>query len=194
MRARRRKHDMILQLCEEQMPERVQLVHIQHARDTDRSPLRFILRQNLPVKEQVVLEIVHVRQVFSILLLADAPFTPVSGDEGPSAGEMVHCQPAVICAALALGIVCCILERTDLTDREHGSLFPFLIALPCDQTGSKRAHDACNVRADGFTAGNFLERSQNAIVVEGSALADDVAAKLFGIRNLNDLVQSIFYD
>ena len=45
-----------------------------------------------------------------------------------------------------------------------------------------------DVRADGFAVGDPLKASENSVVVERTALYDDVASQLGGIRNFNYLI------
>ena len=71
------------------------------------------------MEQKLLLEVIHVRQVILVLFLADSPFTAVTGDKLPAAGEAVDRQAAMVRAALALGVVRGKPERFDLFDRKH---------------------------------------------------------------------------
>ena len=74
-------------------------------------------------------------------------------------------------------------QLVDLFNGEHRGLLIGGVALSCDQRRTERTHDAGDVRADGFAVGDPLKASENSVVVERTALYDDVASQLGGIRN-----------
>ena len=184
------------------MPERVELVHIQHTRDSDNSAVCFIFRKRFSSEQQLLLEIIEIRNVVFVLLQAKTALTAVSGYELSTAGEPVDGQAAVVRASLALGIVSGIFQRIDLVDGEHGGLFrrcvlpafPFMEAFTRDQTGSESAHDAGDIGTDCFAVCCFFKCTKNTVVIEGSALYNDMTAQLRRIRDLDDLVECIFND
>ena len=79
-------------------------------------------------------------------------------------------------------------QCVDLLDGEHGGLITFLVAFPCDQSGTEGSHDTGDIRADTLDTGNFFKASQNSIVVEGSTLYHDVLTEVFCIGKLDYLI------
>ena len=69
-----------------------------------------------------------------------------------------------------------------------------VIALFCNQGCTECTHNTGNVGPDDLSAGDFLECTQHGIVVEGSALHDNVFAERGSTRDLDDFEQSIFDD
>ena len=61
-----------------------------------------------------------------------------------------------------------------------------LKALFCDQGGSEGTHDAGDIRTDGAAAGDPLKTSQYGVVVEGSALDNNVFSERFWICQFNN--------
>ena len=90
---------------------------------------------------------------------------------------MVDRQTAVIGTSAALCHRCPVFQRFDIFDGEHGSTFAFHIAFPCDQGSTERSHDAGNVRADCVAACNFLKTSKNSIIIESTALHNNVLSQ-----------------
>ena len=64
----------------------------------------------------------------------------------------------------------------------------FLIALSCDEGSTEGAHDTGDIRTDGLAVGDLLKASENGVVVEGTALDNDVFAELGGVGNLDNLI------
>ena len=57
----------------------------------------------------------------------------------------------------------------------------FLVTLPGDEGSTEGAHDTGDIRADGLAVGDLLKAAENRVVVEGSALDNDVLSELGGI-------------
>ena len=189
----RGQDDPVAELCEERMPERIQFIHIQHARNPDYAAVRFVLRERLAPEDQFVLKIVKVGQVVRIALLSDAALAAVAADELAAAGEAVDGKTAVVGTALALGVVSRVLQGIDLLDGEHAGLrLTFLgIALPRDQAGPEGSHDSGYIRPDGLAACDLLESAQNAVIVESTALYDDMFSKFRRVRDFYDFIKGI---
>ena len=66
------------------------------------------------------------------------------------------------------------------------------IAFSCDQCCAESTHDTGNVRTDRLTVCNPLKASKNSVVIERTALYNNVASELSCVRNFNYLVQCIF--
>ena len=66
----------------------------------------------------------------------------------------------------------------DLVDGEHGGFRAFHVALPGDEGSAEGAHDTGDIRTDRLAVGDLLKASENGVVVEGTALYNDVFAEL----------------
>ena len=66
--------------------------------------------------------------------------------------------------------------------------------LSCDQGRAEGTHDAGDVGTNDVAAGDFLERAQHSVVIEGAALYNDVLTQLRGRGYLHDLEQRVFDD
>ena len=66
--------------------------------------------------------------------------------------------------------------------------------LSGNQCRAKGAHNPGNIRADGFTVGDFFKTPKDRIVVEGAALDYDMTAQFRSIRDLDDFKQGVFDD
>ena len=51
------------------------------------------------------------------------------------------------------------------------------IALTGDKSSSERTDDTCDIRADSFAAGDPFKASEDCVVVEGSALDNDILSE-----------------
>ena len=65
------------------------------------------------------------------------------------------------------------------------------IALTGDKSSSEGTHDTCDIRADSFAAGDPFKASEDCVIVEGSALYNDVLSEITGGSDLDDLKQGI---
>ena len=54
------------------------------------------------------------------------------------------------------------------------------VTLTGDQCRAEGTHDTCDIRADGIAAGDPLEASEDCVIVEGSALYNDVLSEVAG--------------
>ena len=66
----------------------------------------------------------------------------------------------------------------DLVDGEHGRTLAVPISLAGDQGCSESSHDTCDIRADRFAVRDLFEASEHGVVVERTALYDDMVPKL----------------
>ena len=85
---------------------------------------------------------------------------------------MVRRQLLVQPLHFAMLVVYC--QIVDLVDGEHRGISAILITLSCDQGSTESTHDTGDIRADRLTVGDFFKASQYGIVVEGTALYDDM--------------------
>ena len=76
-----------------------------------------------------------------------------------------------------LGLKC---QCIDLVNGQHGGL-SFLITLPGNQGSTESTHDTGDIRTDRFAAGNLFKASEYGVIVEGTALYNDVLTKIVGI-------------
>ena len=184
----RREYHAVFQLRKEGVPEWIILKHIEDSRNADLSADRFILRQRLVAEDPFVFVFEQVRNMIFVFLFSDTALAAVSADVLTAAGEFVDGQTAAVRTAFAVCHRGRVFQLIDLFDGEHRSLLICRIALSCDQRRTERTHNAGDVRADGFAVGDPLKASENSVVVERTALYDDVASKLGGIRNFNYLI------
>ena len=92
---------------------------------------------------------------------------------------------------MTFGHGCGILQFFHLLFGEHGSLLTF-IALSCNQGSTECAHDTGNIRTGNLTVCDFFQASQNCIIIEGTALHDDVLSKRRSIGYFDNLEQCVF--
>ena len=112
-----------------------------------------------------------------VFLQTKTAFTTVTRDELSAACETVDRKETVICTSLTTCHLRLVGECFHRLLGEHGRLVAFLIAVSRNQGCTEGTHDTGDVRTDSFPAGDKLEASKNRIVVEGSALYDDILAK-----------------
>ena len=174
------------------MPERQHLVHVQAQRDADGAALA---GHRLVACQKLLLVGIEVQAV--VLALAGHGFiAAVAGDELAAIGEGVHGELAVVAAAAALDADDLLVEALQLLQRHHGgslSVVPGALAQ-AEQRRTVSAHQARDVGADDLDAHLLLEGAEHGLVVEGTALHDDLAAQLFGAGRADDLVQCILDD
>ena len=140
---------------------------------------RFILRQRLVAEEPFVFVFEQVRNMIFVLLFSDTALAAVSADVLTAAGEFVDGQTAAVRTSLAVCHRGRIFQLVDLFNGKHrGCLMPAHVALSCDQGRTERTHDTGDIRADGLAAGDLLKAAENSVVVEGTALYDDVLSQL----------------
>ena len=105
---------------------------------------------------------------------------------------MVDRQTAVVGTSAALCHGCGVLHGFDIINGEHGSAFAVRISFSGDQGGSKSAHDTGNVRADRLAVRNFFKASQNGIIIEGTALNDNMISKFLRAGYFNYFKKRVF--
>ena len=188
----RRQNDAESQFCEKGKPERIILILVQYTGDSDGATRRifFVKRFITKIAFQFVCE--QVRHFIFGLCFSKSAFTTVSGDEFPSAAEMTDRQTAVVRTAFALGQCCGIFQRLDLINGKHCGSLTFYITFPCDQRSAESAHDAGDIRTDGFTPRDLFKTAQYGVIVESTALYDDMISEFGGVGNFDHLKQRIF--
>ena len=188
-----RKHYLVAQLCEEGEPERVVLEHVQNPRNAHLAPGSFILGQRRVVEQLFIFILEQIGNVVGVLFLANSPLAAVSADILAASAEFVDGQTAAVGAALAVGHPGRIFQRIDLLYGQHGGGLS-LKTLSRDQGRAEGSHDTGDVGADGFAFCNTFEAPQHGVVVEGSALDDDMLSQLRSVGDLDDLVKSVLDD
>ena len=63
-----------------------------------------------------------------------------------------------------------------------------------DQRRAESAHDAGNIRADRLTVRNFFKASKNRVIVESTALHDDIFAEFRSVGDFDHLKERVFDD
>ena len=188
----RREHNLILQFCKESIPERIILKHIQNTRDTYFTSGCLISSKRCVGENTFIFIFIKIRNMIFVLFLANTTLTAVTAYILAAAGEFVDSQTAVIGTSTTVCHRSCIFQLVDLINGEHSRFCAFLMAFAGNQCGTESTHDSGNIRTDGFAACNLFEASQNCIIVEGTTLYNDVLAKFGSVRNLDNLIQSIF--
>ena len=194
MCGQRRENHLVFQAGKKGCPERIILVDVQNAGNADGSANRLLAGQRLIPEEPAELVLIHIRDAVVCFLKAKSSFTAVSGNELSAVTEMVDSEPAVVAAPSAVLKCCGEGQVLHFLKGEHGGRPTFVIALSGNQSRSEGAHDAGNVRTDDAAAGNLLECAKNGVVVEGTALNDDILSELCRRRHLHDLEQRILDD
>ena len=182
------------QFGKERIPERVVLVHVQYPGDTHRATGRFLLRERIIGKQPFILVGKQVRHILAGLFLAHTFFTAVAGDEPTAVAEFVDGHETVVGTAVAAGHGGGEGQILDLFNGKHGADRARLVALPGDEGSAEGAHDTGDIRADGLAVGDLLKAAENGIIIEGTALDDNIFAQLCGGRHLDDLEQGVFDD
>ena len=181
-------------LCKKCIPEGIVFVHVQYPGDTNRAPGRFLLRKRIIGKQPLVLVCKQVRYILAGLFLTHTFFTAVAGDEPPAVAEFVDGHETVVRTAVAAGHGGGECQILDLLNGKHGADRALLVALPGDEGSAEGAHDTGDIRADGLAVGDLLKAAENGIIIEGTALDDNIFAQLCGGRHLDDLEQGVFDD
>ena len=181
----RREYESEFQCFEEGRPERIVFVNVQDSWHSDDSAGCFFLTQRFIVKDTMQLIFKEVRNLFFVFLFSDTFFTSVSGDVLTVSGKFVDGEQAVIGTSTTAGQFCLKFQIIDLFDGQHSGLFAF-ITVTGNQCSAEGTHDTGDIRTDCFASGNGLKASQDSIVVEGTALNDDVLTKFCRIRQLDN--------
>ena len=195
-RRRRRKNNGKSQFCKEGKPQRVIFVHVQYSWKSDRSVRSLFLWKRLVAKIPFIFIGEEVWNIGVGLFLSKTPLTTVSGDETSSAGKLVDCQTAVVGTSLTFCHGCFVCQIFNIFDREHGCLFAVICMVPFtgNQCCSKCSHDSGDIRADSLAVGDFFKAAQYSIVIESTALDNNVLTKFRCVGNLDNLEQRILDD
>ena len=147
-----REHDAVAELREECEPERVVLVHVEHARQADRAA-RGLLERLVVLEEALVLVLVDVRRVGLLLLPADAALAAVAREVLAAVRELLHRDQALVAAAAAAVGARRDGEVVELIWRQQARLLLafFLGLLECEDGRTVGAHEARDIGADDVT-------------------------------------------
>ena len=183
------------QLSKECKPERIILIHIQGPRQSDNAPLGVFGLQRLIIGEQpTIFIIIHIRNLFDrLFVFAGAAFTAITGDK-TSGPKIIDGKQTIVRTLSAAGQFCLIGEilqflRTDQI--AAGMTVPFVLG---DQCRAKGSHDSGNIRTHDLMTCDLLKGTKHGVIIEGSALNDNLIAHLCIVTDLDNLLQSIFYD
>ena len=94
----------------------------------------------------------------------------VPGEKTPAAREEIDSQVAVVLAALTDGTVDLVLEAFEFFAAEN-AVTRMVCRVKCCAVGT---HETGKPRADNLAAGFHLKSTQDAVVIKGTALDDDV--------------------
>ena len=190
-----REHDAVAELREEREPERVVLVHVEHARQADRAA-HGLLERLVVLEQTLVLVLVDVRRVGVLLLAADAALAAVAREVLAAVRELLHRDQALVAAAAAAVGARRDREMVELIWRQQARLLRagFFCGLHREDGRTVGAHQARDIGADDVTVQEFLHAAQHGVVVECAALHDDVVAELADILELHDLEERILDD
>ena len=191
-----RNHDAEAQRGEHREPERVVLVHAEHARDADVAAERLFLGEAAVSEDPLVLPVVEVGQVGLLrhALQGCAALAAVARHVALAVGERRDGHLAVVlaqAAGLARGVDAEALEGLDR--RERRGPLPRVVHAR-GQGGAVRTHEAGDVGAHDLAAGEQLEGAQHRVVEEGAALDDDALTQVRGLLELDDLVEGVAHD
>ena len=185
-----REHHREAQFPEKRSPKRIIFIQIQNPGNANLPPGGLGNRQRRIGKHALQLIGRHIGALVLGRGSAQTLFTPVPCDVAAATGKLVGGEHTAVGAAGGGGGVG---EIQNLRNGEHGAPLP-LVPVPGDERRTEGAHDAGNVGANGLHPSNALKRPQHRLVVEGAALDHHMAAKLPGVGQLDDLIQSIFND
>ena len=191
-----RNHDTEAQRGEHREPERVVLVHAEHARDADVAAERLFLGEAAVSEDPLVLPVVEVGQ---IRLLGDAlqgraALAAVARHVALAVGERRDGHLAVVLtqAAGLAGRVHA--EALEGLDRGEGRGPLPRVVHARGQGGAVGTHEARDVGAHDLAAGEQLEGAQHRVVEECAALDDDALTQVRGLLELDDLVEGVAHD
>ena len=188
----RGQHDLKTEFFKEGCPVREIFVHVEDTRDADDASGRLVGSQRLIVEESVILPCKEVRDVTLCLFHTETALTAVSGNILTSAFEPVDRQDTVVYASAAAAHGGRVGQIDYIIQREHRRLMGTVhVALTGDQCCAEGTHDTCDIRADGIAAGDPLEASEDCVIVESSALHNDVLSEITGGGDLDDLKQGV---
>ena len=177
------------------MPERIVLVHVECAGDSNRAARCGRRVKALTVKEQMVLVVEQVRGVALLLQrLAGALLAAVARDEAATVVEDVHREQTVVRAASAVDVHVLDSQVVDfLTGEDRGH--PILTrTVTREQCGAVSAHVARDIRTDHVAAGQKFEGAQRRVTHKGAALDHDVLADLVVVTQLDDFEECVLND
>ena len=191
-----RRDDAEPELREDREPERVVLVHVEHARDADVAARGLRVGQPAVSEEPLVLVVEQVRQLRlgRYLLGARATLAAVAGDVPRAVAEVGDRQPAVVLAQPAGVELRVQAEVVQLFERQRLRLLADLPVALGGEGRAVRTHEAGDVGSRDLGAGLQLERTQHGVVEERAALDDDLVAELGGVLELDDLVEGVADD
>ncbi len=207
-------HHLEAERGEQREPERVVLVHVEHARDADFAAGRLLVGEPAVGEAALVLVVVQVRPVGAFALGVAAAFAAVAGHVARAVLEGGDGELAVVLAQLAhvaFGGHRQVVEFVAGDDAGRGvfhavdahvlgvGVLRVVVQSVCDvgvvhargQRGAVCAHQAGDVRSGHLAFGEQLEGAQHGVVEERAALHDDGVAEFAGIAQLDDLVQRV---
>ena len=160
------------------MPEGIVFIHIQDSGNSHGTSGSLIGIQRRIGEEPLKLIFKKVRYIVCIFLSADTALTAVAGDELSATGKLIDGKSAVVGATLTLCHTGFILEGAEFFVGKHIALVAVFVTFSCNQCSAEGTHDAGNIGTDGFAACDFFKAAQHGIIIEGTALNNDILAEL----------------
>ena len=100
---------------------------------------------------------------------------------------MVDRQTAVVCASTTFCHCCGVFKGTDVINGKHGCAFAVDITFSGNQSCTECTHDSGNIRTDSLAAGDLFKASKNSIIIEGTALHNNMLSKIRSIIDFYNL-------
>ena len=144
------------------------------------------------LEHTAIFEFIDVRCIVLVFLSADAALTAIACEIAFAVRELLHRNQAFVTAFSAAVGAGLRLKCPELVHTEEGrTLRPH---LKREDRRAVCAHEPRNIRTNNILAEDVLKCAQNCVVVERSALHDDVISKARYILDLHDLEQRILDD
>ena len=212
MRAAAGDHHLEAERGEQREPERVVLVHVEHAWNADFAAGCVFVGESAVSEATLVLVIVEVRAIGTLLFRVSASFAAVAGHVAGSVLEGGDGELAVVLAQFAhvsfgghrqvveffaaQNVRCGMAYACDHRLFGVGGIDVFVfrfvgIVHACGQCGTVCAHESCDVRSGHFTVCEQFECAKHGVVEERAALHHHGVAQLAGIAQLDHLVQRV---
>ena len=132
-------------------------------------------------------------QAFSLSLFSKRLIASISGNELLSSAEIIHCQVAVVAAAIAVDALGTVHKGLQARDCDNRTFFlpPFPTFLLGPESGAVGSHQACHTWPSYVLACLLLEGTKNSVIKESSSLDHYVVSKKGGIGSSDDLIEGI---
>ena len=188
-----RQYDAVPEVREERMPERIVFEHIEYTRDTDHAAFGFRKRKRTIAEHTFVFVIIQIRYLVFLYLKTDAAFTTVTDLIFAAAREVLHRDNTLVTAFVAAIVFRVMFKMRQLFSAKQcrtacrGTAFR-------DDGDTVRPHQARDIGTDDFATEKLFHRTKHSIVVERTALYDDLLPKLFRMLDTDNFKERVFHD